>query len=150
MATSHRRIKLTPSFQRDHVPNVHDAFRIVVVASDAHLMPDEIFAFRQIPLQPGTAETSEVFDHVCSPVDLEEYPIGAPLTNAVPPWFRTDTVDLVYRTREQAMEALQLIVQDVISLINGMNTADVLVEQPPFWIGLQPAEAEGSSIGSEG
>ncbi len=151
MATpSHRRIKLTYAFQRDFVANVHDVFRLTIAASDGHLMPNAIFAYLQEPLQPGEAEMVDVFDHVCSPVDLQDYPVNAPRVNAVPPWFRCDSVDIEVPTREQGLEALHAIVGDVTSLVFGMNAADVLVDQPPIWIGFQPGDAGGSSIGSEG
>ena len=149
---NHRRIKLTPYFQRDYVVNVIDVFRITLTASEAHLMPDAIFAYRTEPLQPGAAATVAVFDHVCSPVDLQEYPVGAPHPAADPPWFRLTTVDVEERTRALALEVYEEIVEDVTALVLGMNAADVLVAQPPLWIGYTDvlAHYEHSALASEG
>ncbi len=148
---SHRRIKLTPAFQTVTAPGI-SVFRFTLTASDAHELPDAIFAYREIPLQPGQASTVAVFDHVCSPVDLQEYPVGAPRVNADPPWFRLPSVDLECRTRAQALQTHDDLVADVVALINGMNAADVLAQGTPLWIGYTQAEAEGdgSLVGSEG
>jgi hypothetical protein len=149
MPASHRRILLTPSFQRVFVPNAHDTFRVTIVASAAHELPDEIFAYRALPLQPGQTDVVAQFDHVCSPVDLQEYPEGAPDVNAVPPWFRLATLDFETRTRAQAEEFYNDVVCDVNRLIRGMDAADCLVARQPFWVGYQEA-GTGSSVGSEG
>ena len=47
---SHRRIKITPSFQTVFVPGRTDVFRLTLTASEAHEMPDAVFAYREIPL----------------------------------------------------------------------------------------------------
>lgn len=150
--TSHRRVKLTPELQGTFVANVHDCFRVRLTASDAHEMPVAIFAYRLIPLQPGQATQVAIFDHVCSPVDLQEYPIAAPRAVDAIPWFRLEYVDLEERTRAAALETLDVVVADVAALVLGMDAADVLVAQAAIWVGYTPAEAAGqhSSVGSEG
>ena len=146
-----RGIKLTPSFQRSYIPNIHDTFRVRVVASEPCLMPQEIFAYRMLPLQPGQAAQVAVFDHVCSPVDLADYPVGAPRINDVPPWFRQNWVIFDAPTRQQALDVYDDIVADVASLVTSLDNAELMEDQPSLWIGCADCCQEGvsSSEGSE-
>jgi hypothetical protein len=94
------RVKLAHFFSR-YQDDRHAGTRLKVVVLEAVNMDREVFAYRRIPLQPGGENDPQqaVFSHVCSPVDLEEFPIGAPLENHVPPWFRLDVVDVLFRGR---------------------------------------------------
>lgn len=144
---SHRCVKLTGYFTRDYVANVHDCFRVRVVASDAHLMPDAVFAYMMLPLQPGQASPRALFDHVCSPVDLADFPAGAPDAGAIPAWFRLPWVEFDDYTREQALENYHKILKDVAALAASLDNAEVMVAMPPVWIGYRPG-SDGSSVGS--
>ncbi len=132
---SDRRIRITPAFQRDFVVNVTDCFRLTLTADNGHLVPNEIFACRAVPIQPGDAEVRGVFSHICSPVDLEEFPVGQPYVNAVPPWFRLAAIALKFRGRDEAMVAYDQILGDITALVASMDAADVLEAAAPVWIG---------------
>jgi hypothetical protein len=149
MAVSQRRIRLTPSFTRYFVQGQHDCFRTRVVADGANGLPNRVFAWRQIPLQPAEETKTAVFSHVCSPVDLADFPIDAPRVNDVPPWFRLDWVEYDTWTREEAYETYQAIVADVASLLVSLDNAEVMVEEPPIWLGYHPWD-DSSSVGSDG
>lgn len=147
MAISHRRVQLVPSWQTVYNSTRNQCFALRVEARYAHELCCSLFAYRAIPLQPGQATQIAVYDHICSPVDLEEYPIGAPRINAIVPWFRLHYVDLLFRGRIQAEEAWQKIQDQVAALVESLNDADILAEAAPVWIGYQEHE-DGSSIGS--
>ncbi len=148
MASS-RGLALTPFFQREFIAGTggYDGFRIKIVASDGDEIPDAIFAYRMLPLQPGQAETIGFFSHVCSSVDLEQFPLGAPRVNATPPWFRLDFVDVVLRSRAEADEFYAAVVADVANLVESMDHEDKLDQLPPFRVGA--ADEVGSSESSE-
>lgn len=135
---SARRIRLTPSFQTYYLENVVDGFRITVVADSEYLMPSKIFAYRNLVAQPGASSQTAVFDHICSPADLEEYPEDSPAPNSTPGWFRTDFVDIVFRSRALAMAAWSDIRADVADLKASLDAMDVLTTLPPVWIGTPP------------
>lgn len=135
---SDRRLKLTPAFQRYFVANETDGFRMTVLATDGNLIPNEVFAYRAEPIQPGQPVSQAFFSHICSPVDLEEFPIGAPLVDSDPPWFRIASLDLVFRSRAACDEVWGLIQEDVSSLRTSMDHGDTLVTGAEVWIGDPP------------
>lgn len=145
---SDRGVLLTPKFQTHFVPNQIDGFRITVQLSQARLMPAKLFRYREIPIQPGQTARHGVFDGVCSPADLEEFPEDAPQTNADPPWYRRDSVDLVFRSRVEADEALGSIQADITILIDSLNAMDHLETLTPLWLGGGEAPIASSSSGS--
>lgn len=144
-----RGITITPEFQRDYVPGSHDAFRIRLTASQAVDMPPEIFAYRALPLQPGQAERLGFFSHVCSPVDLDEFPVAAPRPNDTPPWFRLDSVDMLLRSRAEADDFFASVLEEVDNLIASMNAAETLVTQAPVRLGAAWATETGPDESSE-
>jgi hypothetical protein len=134
---STRTIRLTPAYSTLTNTTV-DGIRIQITADSAVDMPNEVFAYRLIPLQPDGTAQQAVFSHVCSPVDLEEFPVGAPLVNAQPPWFRLATVDLVFRGRQTADDGYDAIVADVGNLVASLDALDQLEALTPFYVGAQP------------
>lgn len=95
-----------------YVVNRIDGIRIRIEVSEAVGMTDKIFAYLMAPTNPTTLEKAGVFDHVCSPSDLAEYPEDAPIENSRPGWFRLNYVDLHVRSREEADDFLALVKQD--------------------------------------
>ena len=84
---SARNIHITWSVSRYYLNNI-DGIRVRIEADDATLMPTKIFAYQMAPVKPGETEPVGAFDHVCSAVDLEEYPEDEPVINSRPQWFR--------------------------------------------------------------
>jgi hypothetical protein len=85
-----RWITFFPTFQQGFVPNLIDGFRFTIQVTGASQMPTKIFRYRVVPTkvqasvdQPPTAiELMGVFDGVCSPADLEDFPEDWPAQNA--------------------------------------------------------------------
>lgn len=145
-----RGITITPYFQRDFVPGSHDGFRIRIEAADGVDMPDEVFAYRALPLQPGQDEPVGFFDHICSSVDLAEFPAAAPLVNATPPWFRLAYIDLVLPSRAAALELVEDVRHEIRALVFSMDAEDTLVARPAERVGAaapDPEESSSSSLG---
>lgn len=112
-------ISLRRSPQEEFQANRIDGFRFTVEAVDACKMPAAIFRFLRRPYNPLTQESADEFDGVCSSVDLEEYPEGAP--TGIPPFFRLAQIDLVFRSRAAADDAWRVIQADVVHLVNSLR-----------------------------
>lgn len=136
-AETERRVRLIWSVSRYLVNNM-DGVRVRIEATAANLMPTKIFAYQTLPLAPGAAEAVAAFDHVCSAVDLEEYPEDAPLENARPEWFRLNYVDVLLRTRDEAKDFIDGVVADIRMLKDALDITETLTLTGDLWIGKQP------------
>lgn len=136
---SARNIHLTWNVSRYYMNNI-DGIRVRIEADDANLMPTKIFAYQMLPVKPGESDRVGAFDHVCSSVDLEEYPEDAPLPNSRPPWFRLDYVDVLLRSREEVRSFINSVIEDVQILKNTLDITEELVPAGDFWIGTPPEE----------
>jgi hypothetical protein len=145
-----RGITITPEFSSPYADGISTVFRLRVTASRAYLLPREVFAYRAIPLQPGQAAPTAIFSHICSPSDLDDFPVGAPYDGAVPPWFRLDFCDLQFRNRRDGLSALAQVEADVQRLIEALDAADLLVPGTPVRLGAPFPDdvGSGSSDGS--
>ena len=115
-----------------------DGIRIRITATEANNMPTKIFAYQMLPVKPGGAQSVAAFDHVCSSVDLEEYPEDEAVPNSRPAWFRLNYVDVMVRSREEAREFINSVLEDVKILKNTLDTADELLPGGDTWIGPPP------------
>lgn len=175
MATSIRGIRLYVQLQDHYTANVVDGFRFSVVAGDGVLMPNEIFRYtpsadglsatalvgpqsygeQAVGAQgyyyvgaPGAQYSlvgTGTFDGVCTLPDLEEFPVWAPLAGGVPPYYRQALIDLVFRSRQEAVDALAAIQEDVARLVRSMNASDELGAPKPVWFGLVPSSNPGDT-----
>lgn len=134
---SERRIKLTWQVSRYYASST-DGFRVRIEASDAHLMPDKVFAYQLMPVGPADAERAGMFDHVCSPTDLEEYPEDEPTPSVRPAWFRLAYVDVLLRSRTEVDAFIADVTDDIRGLKATLDTADNLIEGASIWIGTPP------------
>ena len=91
-----------------------------------------------MPVKPGETESVGAFDHVCSSVDLEEYPEDVPGTNNRPAWFRLNYVDVLLRSREEVREFINSVIEDVNTLKNTLDIAEELLPAGDLWIGTEP------------
>ena len=132
--TSQRNINIKWSTSR-YYQNDIDGIRVRIEAADANLMPTKIFAYQMLPIKPGNTEPLATFDHVCSVVDLEEYPEEIPNTADRPAWFRADYVDVFLRSREEVREFVNAVLEDVQILKNTLDIADELLPGGDIWIG---------------
>lgn len=118
------------------IENVTDAVRVRIDATAVGTSA-KIFAYRKQPLNVNTGERVGAFSHVCSPVDLAEYPEDAPAEDSVPPWYRLDFVDLLVRSEVEADDLVRCVQEDVDSLIYTLKLAN---EIPPARSGSQTFE----------
>ena len=104
--------------------------------SDREDVDTAIFAYRKV-------NDDLIFDHVCSTVDMAEYPVvtvdedGKLLTdNTVNgesfKWCRTDIVDLLVRTLLIAEDFIEEVKSDVHMLYKNMKIHDRIVEVEEF------------------
>lgn len=125
-------IKLTP-----YTPDVvrfkgRDTFRVKIVASDGHNMPNEIFGHKRTLVDSVTNTQQDEFCFVCSPYDLTIYPANEPDPEQSPQFFRKDTIDILVPGVEMAEEVIlevQAQVNALISLLKALdrlNAADVI------------------------
>lgn len=141
-----RRIKLTRFEQeRNFVPNVGNGFRLVVQASDASLMPNEVFLFQRTLIDPKTATYDEEMIAVCSPVDLSTYPADEPAIGQTPAFFRKSRADLTVPSQLDAEKLWDEIYHEVVRLKSALDAMDILVQRESLWVGDEP-----SSDGSDG
>ena len=129
-----RRIKLTWQVSRYYYDST-DGIRVRVVASDAALMPTKIFAYMMMPLVPGTPAKVGAFDHICSPVDLADYPEDAPIANSRPEWFRLNYVDVLLRSRAEVNAFIRDVAEDVQRLKATLDLNDDLLPGGTLWVG---------------
>lgn len=134
-----RRIRLSWQVSRYFASNT-DALRVRVTAADANLMPDKIFAYLMLPIKQGAEAKTASFSHVCSPVDLEEYPEDAPVAGFRPEWFRLNYVDVLLRSREEVDSFIAGLQSDVTALKQALDRVDSLETATSVWIGKPPAE----------
>lgn len=124
-------VTLTPFYQAVTRPEEGDGFRLRLVASAPENLPSaRIFAYEVLPLRPGEDPTTPAgyFSHVCSPADLEEFPELAAWVNSSPPFFRLESVDLVFRSRELAEEAYSTLAARVQQLCDSLARQQRLTE----------------------
>ena len=134
-----RRIRLSHAYSRFVGPSA-DGSRLVVRVDVAEGIDRAVFAYLAIPAQPGDAsgEARATFSHVCSPVDMAEYPAGSPYPDASPPWFRLESADLLFRSRVQAEQGLREIEADVLGLLTALLAMDLLGPVASAWLGSPP------------
>lgn len=141
MSDSERNIHLTWTVSRYNFHST-DGIRVRVEADAANLMTTKIFAYQLLPLKPGADEKVGQFDHICSPVDIEEYPEDTPIPGSRPAWFRLDYVDVMLRSREETQAFIDEIIEDVRRLKSTLDLTDTLLPGGAIWIGPPPAEEE--------
>jgi len=128
-------IRLKKFVQEKYVINNVDGYRMKILAYDGNNMGNEIFRYIRGPFSQTTGSYFEELDGVCSPADLEEFPVDTPLANANPAWFRKDYVDLVFRSQTTAEEAWDRIVSDVKILVSSLDKMDLIKEEKIVEIG---------------
>jgi len=131
---SERNIHIQWSTSRYFINDI-DGIRVRIEAPEATLMPTKIFAYQMLPVAPGADEQVATFDHVCSSVDLEEYPEDEATPNSRPAWLRTNYVDVFLRSREEVRAFVNAVLEDIQILKNTLDIADELQPGGDVWIG---------------
>ena len=122
-----------------------DGVRVRLEANNAENMPNKIFAYLLLPMQPGAGVREGAFSHVCSPTDLAEYPEDDPIPGHRPEWFRLNYIDVHVRSRSEAKALIQDVANDVAHLKATLDTMDTLFPGGAFWIGGPPPDESSQS-----
>jgi hypothetical protein len=120
--------------------------RVRFQTSEAVNMDPNVFAYLLRPLNPVTGLQAGYFDHVCNAVDLADYPIGAPLPAAKPPWFRLNFVDVTVADETIAQDFITNVVADVQALKAKLDLNDHLNRASYEIIGADPTPDVSSSL----
>jgi hypothetical protein len=110
-----------------HVSGVEladNGYFITVTVTAAGQLPVELFVFQRQPLEAGTYK--DVFCHIASLVDIEEYPVGAPNVNAS--FYRLAAVEFVFRSLNLLYQTLQDLKCDIHLLAESAEANLVLTE----------------------
>lgn len=118
-----RRIKIRWATSR-FILNQIDGIRVRIDVLCAYGMAQHIFAYRNLPTDPATGAQAGWFDHVCSPADLEEYPMTSPIPGHQPEWFRLNYVDVFLRSRVEADAFIEDVRSDVRRLKATLDIID--------------------------
>ena len=143
-------IKIQPSSMVRFVEGRTQGFRLKAAVVEAVDVTSDIFVY-QIKSQPGFTGKDFHFVNIASPSDIEEYPAGIPddLNDPdIEPFFRTDNIDLVFRSAQAVDEALEKIDQDVESLIEALNLMEELQALQVIEHGTAPSPSSSSSSDS--
>ncbi len=119
-----RSVKLRRDAQENLDVGAVDGFRLRVTAYDAVDMDNEVFLYLRHPVSRITGRAADEFNSVCSSVDMAEYPVGEPV--GTPPFFRLDTVDIVFRSVREVEDAWTVISGDVTRLVKSLNASERL------------------------
>lgn len=104
----------------------HDGVRIRVDITCGTNIDTSVFAYRMLPADPyGNNEGH--FSHICSPVDMADWPKGGPNVGNSPEWFRLPYVDLLVRSVAEAQNLLEIIKCDLKRLLDTLCTMDTLM-----------------------
>ena len=120
-------VKLTTSSPEVVRFKGRDTFRIVITASDAENMPNEIFGHKKTLVDPDPANIQQdEFCFVCSAYDLSFYPANAPNPEQSPPFFRKATIDILLPSVTKFDEVYKEIKEQVDLLISVLGNLDTL------------------------
>ena len=136
---SERNIHIQWAVSRYYMNDI-DGIRVRIEADEATAMPTKIFAYQMLPVRPGSDEQIATFDHVCSVVDLEEYPEDEAAPNSRPAWLRTNYVDVFLRSQEEVRAFVTSVLEDVQILKNTLDIGDELLPGGDVWIGAHVEE----------
>lgn len=142
---SARAIRLSWSVSRYNYHDT-DGIRVRITADQPVMMPEKIFAYMLLPMKPGAGAKVGAFDHVCSPIDLEEYPEDEPIPGRRPEWFRLNYVDVLLRSRTEVYEFIKDVISDVKRLKSTLNLMDNLLPGGEMWIGPEPETNSSSEL----
>ena len=105
------------------------AYLLRVEVSHATDMTDKIFVFQRnvMSLDAEANRLSDQFMSIADPVDLEEFPEDAPDLDNQMPYYRKNSVDLVFRSMVELEETKALIEADIRTLVNSMKASQTVV-----------------------
>ena len=75
----------------------------------------------------GNGAAEGFFSHICSPVDLTEYPADEPRVGESPEWFRLSYVDVYLRSVTEAENFVEIVRADIHRILTTLTTMDTLI-----------------------
>lgn len=149
-----RTLKLTKSAVTNANFGWLGGYRLRIVASDVENTGADpnVFLFLRGPIDPHTEEPVDRFHAVASPVDMADYPVDTPSGDTTYPYYRSDTLELDFRTTDLAQTTWEEIVSEVCHLLQALDRLDLLeaVEEVMCCGGDVPGSgSSSSSSGSE-
>lgn len=139
---------LTLSWASSHYRDGRDdGVRIRVEVTCASGISDKIFAYRMLPMD-ADGNTEAVFSHICSAVDLAEYPEDEARVGDSPEWLRRNSVDVLVRSVTEALNFINVVKSDVQRTIASLNNMDTLTDSAELVIG-EPCDTEPSESASD-
>lgn len=112
---------------------------LVTVSDTSHNMDPKLFLYLALPPAPDTDDQVAQAQGVCSPSDLVDYPADAPALNASPAWFRHNAVDYLFPSVAEMESAWTQILAEVATLIDTLNSLDLLIPSATFYVGDVPS-----------
>lgn len=121
-----RQITIQPYFQADSI-EANNGMRLRAVITDVVGFSDtKLFRYLQRPWSAGDTESVLTFDGVCSPADLAEYRPDTPDPTRLPAFCRLDYVDLLFRSRAEALETWRVMQEELNTLLAALAAGDTL------------------------
>jgi hypothetical protein len=127
------------------------AFRLRVEASavDEHGNPTgadpNVFLYLRKPVNPYTGTADDIFQAICGPVDLSDYPIGEPDPEKAFPFLRLSYVELDLRATSVAEEIWGVIAREVNQLLVALQRMETLVPTLDIVVGLDETTGDSES-----
>lgn len=122
-----RQITLVRSATEIVNPGDIQGYRYTVTAQNAVDMPTEIFRMFERPLDPTIGTVQSQFDGICSPGDLSEFPINAPIPPSI--WFRVNFIDLTFRSPVEGEAQWESIKSETAELVRSLDDLVSLLVQ---------------------
>jgi len=133
----------------NYIVGTHDGIRVRITITCNEDMESEVFAYRQLPYDPSTGELAGYFSHICSPVDLAEYPRNRVAAESSMPWFRLPFIDVLLRSTDEAAEFVSLVQSDLIRLKRSLDNLATLTSTTTVTVGTGCTEDEESTESSD-
>ena len=116
-------------------------YRLVVHVTATVDIDRNVFLYLAAPPRDGAADREGLFQGVCSPKDMVDWPAGEPLDNAEPPWVRYDTLDLLFPCLSEMTSAWTLIQDELATLCTTMEALERLTSSEVVEFGVLPGES---------
>jgi hypothetical protein len=122
-------VSITIQYSRSEPTPLLQSYDLKALVESATDMPKEIFVFQRgvAPATPaGLQPPSDRFICIADPVDLEEYPVGAPALDAEMPYYRLSEVTMRFRSMTELEFTRDLIEDDVQRLVAALKASSTL------------------------
>jgi hypothetical protein len=133
MACPVYRIKLTAATPVVAKFKGRDTFRVVITASDAEEMPNEIFLHQRTLVDPYDNTQADEFCAVTSPFDLSTYPANEPSATQSPAFFRKAVIDIFTPGVEVAEDVISEVEEQVAHLITVLTALCETTDRTAVW-----------------